>query len=346
MTEKRETINVNISTLTILKVVFVFLLIYFIYSISNILVILFVSLVLASAIDPWVDWFQKKKIPRVVGIVLIYLVVMSFIGVSIYLIIPPIISQINELSNSFPQYFEKIIGGFSYFKEYASEHGIAESIRQSLSALSTNLQSAAGGVFSTVSSIFGNIISFLLILVITFYMAAEESAMKKIIRSLVPEQHQPYAMQLTNRMQQKIGLWLRGQLILSLILFTLTLIGLTILGVKYALVLAIISGLSEFVPYLGPIIAAVPAVFLAFTQSPTLALFVVILYIVIQWSESNIIVPKIMQKVVGLNPIVSIVVLLIGFKLAGVVGAILSIPVATAASVFLKDVFEKRGSQI
>ena len=97
MTEKRETINVNISTLTILKVVFVFLLIYFIYSISNILVILFVSLVLASAIDPWVDWFQKKKIPRVVGIVLIYLVVMSFIGVSIYLIIPPIISQINEL---------------------------------------------------------------------------------------------------------------------------------------------------------------------------------------------------------------------------------------------------------
>ena len=121
--------------------------------------------------------------------------------------------------------------------------------------------------------------------------------MKKIIRSLVPEQHQPYVMQLTNRMQEKIGLWLRGQLILSLILFTLTLIGLTILGVKYALVLAIISGLSEFVPYLGPVIAAIPAVFLAFTQSPTLALFVVILYAVIQWSESNIIVPKIMQKV-------------------------------------------------
>lgn len=341
---KRETMHVDISSLTILKVVLVFLLLYFIYKISDILVILFVSLVLASAIDPWVDWFQKKKLPRVLGIVVIYFFVIGFVGVSIYLIIPPIISQINELSNNFPQYFERMISSFSSFKEYASSHGIAENIKQSLNAFSSNLQTAASGVFSTVSGIFGNIVSFLLILVITFYMAAEESAMKKIIRSIVPEQHQPYVMQLTNRMQQKIGLWLRGQLILSLILFSLTLVGLTILGVDYALVLAIISGLSEFVPYLGPIIAAIPAVFLAFTQSPMLAIFVLILYAVIQWVESNIIVPKIMQKVVGLNPIVSIVVLLVGFKLAGIIGAILSIPVATAVSVFINDLFERRAS--
>jgi predicted PurR-regulated permease PerM len=149
-------------------------------------------------------------------------------------------------------------------------------------------------------------------------------------------------MQLVNRMQGKIGLWIRGQLILSLIIFSLTFLGLSILGVNYALVLALIAGLTEFVPYLGPTIAAIPAIFLAFTQSPMLALFVLALYYIIQMVENHIIVPKLMQKVVGLNPVISIMVLLVGFKLAGILGAILAIPVVTIASVFLKDLFEKK----
>ncbi len=344
MSEKREIIHVNISTLTILKVVLVFLLIYFIYKIGDILAILFVSMVFASAIDPWVDWFQKKKIPRVLGIIIIYLVLFALISLSIYLIIPPIVAQVNELANNFPYYFDKLISSFSSFKEYANQHGIAQNIKESLTALSSNLQSAARGLFSTVSSIFGNIVSLLLMLVITFYMAAEESAMKKIIHSVVPAQHQPYVMQLTHRMQNKIGLWLRGQLILSLIIFSLTLAGLAVLGVDYALTLALIAGLTEFIPYLGPILASIPAIFLAFFQSPMLALAVLILYVVVQWTENHIIIPKLMQKVTGLNPIISIIVLLVGFKLAGVIGIILAIPVATAASVFIMDLFEKRAN--
>lgn len=173
-------------------------------------------------------------------------------------------------------------------------------------------------------------------------MVVEESAIKKLVWSIAPEKHQPYIMQLINRMQKKIGLWLRGQLILSLVIFILTYTGLSILGVEYALVLALIAGLTEFVPYIGPMLGAIPAVFLAFTQSPTLALFVAGLYYIIQLVENNILVPKIMQKAVGLNPIVSISVLLIGFKVAGVVGAILSIPVATAISVFVQDLFDSK----
>ena len=166
--------------------------------------------------------------------------------------------------------------------------------------------------------------------------------MKKVVWSIAPPKYQMYIMGLINRMQQKIGLWLRGQLILSLIIFFLTFIGLSILGVKYALVLALIAGMTEFVPYLGPIFASIPAIFLAFTQSPMLGLFVAILYYIIQLTENNIIVPKLMQKVVGLNPIVSIAVLLIGFEVAGIAGAVLSIPVATAVNVFLTDILENK----
>jgi len=339
--ETKKLTSISISTSTIFKVVLVVLVLYFLYLIRDILVILFVALILASALDPWVDWMQKRKIPRSLGIILIYFILFIVIGSVLYLIIPPIVTQVNELSTSFPAFIEKMTSGFSSLRNYMAQHGVLDNLKDGLKSMSSNLQGAASGIFSTITGVVGAIVSFLLVLVITFYMVVEENAMKKIIWSVTPAKHQPYIMQLINRMQKKIGLWLRGQLILSLIIFSLTFLGLSILGVNYALTLALIAGLTEFIPYLGPALAAIPAIFLAFTQSPMLALFVLILYYIIQLVENNIIVPKLMQKVVGLNPVVSIVVLLIGFKLAGVMGAILSIPVATAISVFLKDIFDK-----
>lgn len=340
----KRPISINITTVTILKVFLILFAIYFMYLVKDILVVLFVSLILASALDPMVDWMQKRKIPRSVGMVVIYFILFVIIGTAFYLIIPPIIKQVNELSVSFPHYLEKVVSGFSALKEYATQHDLLNNIKNNFGSLSSNLEGAVGGIFSTVSGIFGNILSFFLILVITFYMVVEENGMKKIIWSIAPIEHQPYIIQLVDRMQAKIGLWIRGQLILSLIIFTFTFLGLSILGVKYALVLALIAGLTEFIPYLGPTIAAIPAIFLAFTQEPMLALFVLALYYIIQMVENHVVVPKLMQKVVGLNPIIIIIVLLVGFKIAGIMGAVLAIPVATAVSVFLKDLFEGRGA--
>lgn len=344
MTENKQPININISTSTIIKVISIFLLLYFVYLIKDVLAILFIALIFSSALDPWVDWMQSKKIPRAAGILLIYFILFIIISSVLYLIIPPIAEQAGELATNFPRYLEKIISGFSAFKEYSVEHGLIDDIKESLGSISSNLQKAAGGIFSTVANIFGGIFSFFLVLVMTFYMVVEENAIKKLVWSIAPVKHQPYIMQLINRMQVKIGLWLRGQLVLSFVIFILIYAGLSIIGVKYALVLALIAGLTEFVPYLGPILGAIPAVFLAFAQAPMLALFVAILYYIVQLVENNILVPKVMQKAVGLNPIVSIAVLLMGFKVAGVAGAILSIPVATAVSVFIKDLFDSKAA--
>ena len=177
-------------------------------------------------------------------------------------------------------------------------------------------------------------------MVLTFYLTVEEHALKRMLRSLVPVRYQPYITHLVNRIQEKIGMWLRGQLILSLIIFLLSWFGLTILGVKYALVLAIFSGLTELVPYLGPFIGAIPAVFIALTQSPALALGVIVVYLIIQQLENNVIVPKVMQRAVGLNPIITIIAMMIGFKLAGILGIIIAVPVATALSIVLNDFIE------
>jgi len=196
---------------------------------------------------------------------------------------------------------------------------------------------AIEGVFSTLSGFFGGIVSFFVILVITFYMVVEEDAMKKIIWSLAPPKRQPYIMQLINRMQRQVGYWLRGQLILMFLVGFFTWFGLLFIMPEYALVLGLFSGITEIIPYLGPFLGLIPAVFLALTINPFLALLVIILYIIIQQVEGNILVPKIMQRAVGLNPLISIAVIMAGLKMAGIVGGLLSIPVATAASVALKD---------
>lgn len=346
--DDKNQLFINIKSITVIKVILVFLLFYFMFLIRDILTVLFVSLVLASAFSPWVDWLQRRKIPRGLGVVLVYFLLFGTFAVSLYLIIPPIIAEITDLSNNLPlagelkNYIgEKTAFLISLFKDLSLAN-IISYVKENFATIGS-VQNATSGVFSTISGFVGGIFTFILTLVIIFYMVVEENAIKKVVWSIAPEKYQVYTMHLINRMQQKIGLWLRGQLILSVIIFACVYAGLLVLGVKYALVLALIAGITESVPYLGPIFAAVPAVFLSFAQGgPVLAVSVAVFYYIVQLTENNIIVPKLMQKVVGLNPIISISVLMIGFNLAGIVGAILSIPVATAISVFVGDIFDHK----
>jgi len=345
METNKQLINVNIITWAIVKIIIILLLLYFLFLVHEILAILFISLVLSCVIDPWVDWMQKKKISRGIGVLIIYLILFLFISLIIYLIIPPIIEQVSELINNFPRYSEKIISISSVLKNYSIQHGILDQAKNSLDAVNSGLQTMVGGIFSTISNIFNGFFAFFLILVLTFYIEAEENFVKKVVWLFAPKKKQAYIINVINRIQKKIGLWLRGQIILCLVIFILSYIGLSALNVKYALILALVAGATEFVPYLGPILGAIPAVFLAFTQAPLLALFVAIFYFVIQQCENHILVPKVMEKAVGIHPVVSIIALIIGFKVAGVVGAILSIPVAVALGVLIKDILDNKNGE-
>jgi len=342
MSEEKNSMRIVLTTSSLVRILAVLLLVYFAYLIQDILAILFIAVILSSAIDPWVDWMQKRGLPRTLGISLIYLLMLGVLGTAVYLIIPPIMEQANQLARDLPTYVDRLGEFLSRFRDYTAAHGWLDNIKNSLGSSTSNLQAAAGNAFTAIFNFFGGIFSLIIVLVITFYMIVEENAVRKLVWSLTPEQHQSYIMDLFNRVQRKMGLWLRGQLILCLIIFALTYLGLSILGVKYALILALIAGLTEFIPYLGPFLGGVPAVFLAFTQSPTLAIFVAILYIIVQQIENNFLTPKIMEKAVGLNPIVSIAAIMVGFSIGGVIGALLSIPVATAAVVVIQDLLHKK----
>jgi len=340
--EQKQKIYLDISAFTVVKIIFIILLIFFLFAIKQIILILFFAIFLSSALSPIVNWLSVGGVPLVLSALIIYAGLIFVFGGLIYLIIPPISREVKELSANFPAYYQILRESFSALR--ASDFGsqLFGEIQDNLNFLSGNLQNAAAGLASAAGSFFGGVIVFFLVLVITFYMLVEENSLKKIIWSVAPEKHQIYLMQLISRMQKQIGSWLRGQLILSAVIFVMIYIGLSILGVKYALFLAILAGLIEFVPYLGPILASVPAIFIAFMQAPLLGLLTAVFYYFVQVTENNFIVPKVMQKMVGLNPVLIIIAILIGIKIAGPFGGALAVPMATVIAEIVKDVVDGR----
>lgn len=327
--------TMNISTATLLRVVGVIFILWILYLIRDILVILFLSLILAAAVDAPVDWLEKRKVPRVLGILSLYVLLCSVIALLFVLFVPMLTAQTQQFITTFPYYWNKFISGFEYLKVH---YGLSIEVAETFRRFTVNIANQGGnGLFSLLSGLVGGIFSSLLILVITFYMVVEENAIKKTFHFLAPRTYQASLTKLLYRIQRRIGSWLWGQLLLSLIVGMLSYIGLTALEMPYAFVLSIIAAIAELIPYIGPILAAIPAIILAFTISPLLALSVIILYIVIQQLENNILLPKVMQKTVGLNPIISLAAVLIGAKLGGILGAFLALPVATALSVIMDD---------
>jgi len=301
-----------------------------------VLALIFVAIILAAAFDPLVDWLQKFKIPRSISIIAIYIVAIFFVSWSIYLLSGPIAEQVWSISKSFPQFYSELQQTLSGTVDLNTLFN-QEVINSSLADLTKNIGKATTGIFSVLGSVFGGIISLLVVLVITFYITVEENGIKKFINSVTPVKHQPYISKLIVDIQHRMGYWLRGQMLLSIIIFIMVYVGLLLLGVKYALVLALVAGVFEIVPFIGPWAAAIPGVFLAFTQSPSKALWVAIMYLAVQQLENNLITPKVMGKSTGLNPLIVLVAIMVGAKLGGVLGALLGVPVALAVAVYIES---------
>ncbi|MBI5798964.1 MAG: AI-2E family transporter [Candidatus Yonathbacteria bacterium] len=333
-----ESRAVSISTWSVVKVVLILLVVAFLYYIRDILALLFVAIILASILDPLASWGERYHIPRGISVIVSYVCLLTLITTLIVLLVPPMISQVQQISSELPTYWDKIGAQFQDLKVFSEQAGILDNVQEALSGLQSILAQSARGVLSTIAAIFGGLISFVLALVITFYIVVEEDALRRILRSVVPDHLLPYVTQTLRRIQEKIGAWARAQLLLCFIIFVFAYVGLTLIGVKYALVLALLAGLLEFIPYLGPILSAIPMVLFALADGPVRAGLALLVFVIIQQFENHVLVPQVMSRVVGLNPVVSIFALLIGARLGGPVGMILSIPVATALSVLLQDV--------
>jgi predicted PurR-regulated permease PerM len=329
--------SIEISSGTIIRAILLILLVWFLFVVRDIIMLVILSLIIVSAIDPIVDWFQRKKIPRTATVLLIYVVFLALIGFTISLLVSPIASEIKGLGNTLPVLIEKMNGYFQSLKIVAADQNFGNQLAGSLSGVSDNISNFGSNLFSGTISFFGGVLSFLIVLSIAFYLCVQESGSKKFFASLLPAEHQKYALELVDRIQHKMGRWLQGQIVLMVLVFIIDYIGLLIIGAPYALILAIMAGILEIVPYVGPIISAVVATIFGLLHGPVTGLLVLILFASVQQLEGYVFAPLIMKKAVGLNPVVVIIALIIGAKLSGVLGVIVSVPIATAVGEIIKD---------
>jgi len=331
----------DISTATFVRLFVGVLLLVLLYQLRDLIVLILFSVVLASAMEPAIRWFQQRRFPRILATLIIFIVALGIVAFAVYLLVPLFAEDLQGFTLTYPGFERQVLKGFEDIGNLPFIDFIRENVRNILSEPQQYVSSFSGGAFSFTTSFFGGVFSFIIVVVISFYLAARDKGIEDFIQMVVPLRYEGYALDLWARSQKKMGQWLRGQLLLGALVGALIYLGLTLLDIKYALVFAFITAILELVPIVGPILAAIPATLIAFLQSPFLALMVIILYVVVQQLESHLIVPLVMKSTIGISPIVVIISLLVGAKLAGIFGLLLAVPIASIGIELLND-FDKK----
>ncbi len=320
--------KIEISHRTIVFTVAFLAFLWFLYYIRDVILQIFVALLIMTILNPTVSKFNKKlKIPRVASVLIVYLCVFGFISFGMAVAIPPFAEQTTSFANNIPAYID----------ELSIPDFIANGLTQELASLLGNLPSQ----FIRLSvSIFSNVLSVFSVFIFALYfLLAREKLDTQLAQLFNDKNIEKKIERAINKLELKLGGWARGQIILMAMVGLLTYIGLSLIGVPYAVPLALLAGILEIIPNIGPFLSAIPAIVVGFGISPLTGIAVAALSILIQQVENYVFVPKVMQKSAGINPIVTLLSLLIGFKVAGIVGAILSVPVVITSKVIVEEFF-------
>ncbi len=364
----RQEMHITFSIGSIIKAAIAVLGVYYLLaklliSIKSVLIIFLVALFLSAAFNPAVDKMQKHRIPRALGILIMYIVVLGVITLIFTSLVPIIANEVSDLALRIKDYVQTIVSGDdeSWFIqkiqpfanqiwENVDQAQILNTLTNSLKAIGSKLTDFAGNAIGAIFTIFNGLFNLLLVLIITFFMVVNKQHTSNFFHSLFPHKYSSYISLKTKQISVKIGEWIRGQVLLALAMGLLTFIVFSIIGLKYALTLAMVAALAEFIPYLGPLITFLSAALIALNQDPVLLLWLIPAYAVMQFLEGNIMVPLIVGRSVGLNPVVVLFALLtgatIGVKIGGsialgLVGMIIAVPVANIISIFVQDYTEK-----
>jgi len=331
--------SIEITTGTMFRAILLVLALIFIYLIRDVVAIILFSVVVASAIGPAAEWFTRWRLPRVLGVLLVYVITFSILGAAFSLVIPPLLDELSTISSA--SIIEEASGAFfNLFPKLP--FSIAQSIKELVEGLRVSIDEIAGGFFKATSTIFGGALSFILIVVISFYLSVQERGIENFLRIVTPLEYEQYILDLWSRARRKIGRWLMSQILLGLLIGAMVFLGLTILQIKFALSLAILTAIFELIPVFGPILAAIPAVLIAFLQEPILGLVVVVFFFVVQQFENHLIVPVVFKQAVGVPPILVVIALLVGGELGGLFGLLLAVPIAAVLVEFLNDIAARK----
>ena len=345
MFEKNEITPISISTDTMIRVILIALGVFLLWFLRDLVLIVLTSIVIASFVESAVPHFRKIGIGRVFGIVIVYVFSILILAGLFYLFAPLLITELYNFSSflssyipdvSFLRFFQN--EAFSGAKDIVGALSNDFSMTTLMSVSKAFILNLSGGFFTAFSIAFGSIFNFILIILISFYLSIQEKGIENLLRLIFPIHHEDYVVDLWERSSRKIALWMKGQMLLGLVVAVLIYLTLSLLGIEYALLLSLIAGIMELVPY-GILIALIPAFSFSYISGGIAnALMVTGAYIIVHQFEVFLFAPLIIKKIVGLSPIVIILSVLIGFELGGIWGGVLAIPVAVVVMEFLSDI--------
>jgi len=325
--EKQKILKIEISHRTVIFTIALLLFLWFLYQIRHILVILFVGIILMSALNPIVEKLEKLKIPRLLAVILIYLIIFGFLGLILAGIIPPLVNQTKILISRFP----------SYYRSLESLGIDGEILNSQLETLLNRLSSISFDLIRLTVEFLGNFLVVFTLIFVSFYLLLERKNLNEYLEKLFGPANVKVG-KVIAKVEKRLGEWVRAQITLMLIVGVFCYFGLVLLGIEFALPLALLAGILEIVPNIGPTLSAIPAILAGMAISPLMGLAVAALYFLVQQLENHIIVPQVMKKEAGVNPLITILALGAGFKIGGTIGAILSVPFLILIETLLKEV--------
>jgi len=366
--------KVVISTGTIIRFIVVLLFFAFLYFMRDLLLVIMTAIVIASAIEPIVKFLGRAKLRRLPAVILTYAGLALLVAGLFYFFLPLLLDDLASFLEAVPRYVDSVslwdptgsvgaaprqfveklsqgvessrsfVEGLSDGVPFLPPAADSGSAAPSLQEFVARFQSAfSSGFLQVVSVIFGGILSVILIIVLAFYLSVQENGINAFLRIVTPLRHERYVTDLWRRSQEKIGRWMQGQLLLGVLVAVLVFLGLSILGIRNALLFAVIAAVFEIIPVFGPILSSIPPIVTGFSQGGlTLALLVTGLFIIIQQFENHLIYPLVVRKIVGVPPIIIIIALVVGGKLAGFLGILLAVPVAAVLVEYLNDLERRK----
>jgi predicted PurR-regulated permease PerM len=317
-----------------------------VYLARGALLLIYISVLLAIGFGPIVRWLElhpilrlgARRAPRWLAILVVYLTIMGTLTIAGILVVPPLIAQSEELWSRTPSLLDKV-------QDFLMEHNLLThriTLQEAVRRAPGTPGSAVGTFVTAVGRVVTGVVGFVTVLILTFYLLVESESLFLGFARLFPVDTRPRVLYMSREISTKVSAWLSGQLILAGVIGTTAAVGLYLLNVPYFYVLALVAAIGETAPVIGPVISMVPAVLVGLSVSAKTALFVAIFWIGQQQIENHLLVPKVMQRQVGVNPVIVIAALLVGGSILGILGAVLAVPTAAIVQVVVQAVLDER----
>ncbi|MBP7060545.1 MAG: AI-2E family transporter [Candidatus Moranbacteria bacterium] len=337
--------HVEVGTKVLIRMAIMIGIVYVAYLLRDIVLLVLLAVLTAAALSPAIVRLRRFGLSRTASVIIAYAVLFSVGVILLAVFLPLFFSEIKQFLENWPEYTERLDTFIGGIQSYLHSIGVDWSKEEFFQGLDNDITMWFSQIFSTTVNLFQGFIHFIGYFFLALYLSLEEQGIEKFFLLMTPKEYHDQARSIASRMQGKVSQWLFGQMLLMVIAFVIYFIGLSLLGVPYALAIAFFGGFMEILPYVGPVLAAVPAIIIGLLSSPILGASALVFYIIAHQVEAHIVAPQVMKHSAGLNPVALIIAILVGLELGGALGIILAVPITMILSVFVEDLLLKKSNQ-